>query len=363
MFRIELWSKSGTRIADITHLCREIYFAEERNEAEELRFTLDADAFEDYMINKVGSDPVSNFREGQTEIKLVRDNEYLFGTQLFDAPINLNEDGSMTIEVTATGYLNFLKDRYPDPSVVYTNTESVEIFYDLIRKAQAVTRGNYGLKIPTSGYYVTNVRRDRSFEIYTSSTKLNMQRLTDLETGKFDFRILADKTVMTYPSVGSPRTDFRLVFDRDNMRSSLSSAKLNRSASSLFNQVIGIGSGFGKDMMLATVNDVASQTEFGLRQEPRQFNEVSVQATLNQNAAARLEKVKRLLRLPQLTMTGNDLPQSGVSVGDTIPIEMRGRRLIEDFTGNHRVERKETRLDDNGFQSSVTFYFDKVEVA
>lgn len=361
VYEIELWSRTGQRIADITRFCSDISWSEERNEAEELRFSLDLDAFEDYM-ERSGIDVLSNFREGQTEIKLRRNKQYLFGTQLFDAPISLREDGSAVIDVVATGYLNFLKDRYPNPNVTYTNVESVEIFYDLIRKAQSVTNGNYGLIIPTSGYYVTGVKRDRSYEPYTSSTKLNMQRLTSHETGNFDFRILANKTVMTYPQVGSPRTDFRLMFDRKNFRSSISSARLNRSANGLFNQVIGLGSGFGADMLMSIQNDNYSQVESGLRQLPAQFNEVSVQSTLDENTRARLDRVKRLLRLPQITLSGKDLPQERVEVGDWIPLSMTGRKLIEDMTGVHRVERMETSLDENGYESAVTFYFEKMEV-
>ena len=361
IYEIELWNRDGDRIADITRFCSHISWAEERNEAEELRFTLDLDAFEDYM-ERSGTDVVSNFREGQTEIKLRRNKQYLFGTQLFDAPISLNEDGSASIEVVATGYLNFLKDRYPDPTVAYTQVESVEIFYDLIRKAQAVAHGNYGLKIPTTGYYITGVKRDRTFEMYTSNTKLNMQRLTSLESGNFDFRVLADKTVMTYSQIGSPRTDFKLVVDRANFRSSISSARLNRSANGLYNQVIGIGSGFGADMMTSIQNDVPSQIEFGLRQTPEQFNEVSIQATLDENSRARLDRVKQLLRLPQVTVSGHDLPPSGIEVGDWIPVAFSGRKLLEDLSGVHRVERKETQLDENGFEKAVTFYFEKVDV-
>lgn len=361
-YEIELWSKAGKRIADITKLCRNISFSEERNEAEELRFNLDLDAFEDYMINKAGADPVSNFREGQTEIKVKRDGQYRFGTQLFDAPISLDEDDSATISVVATGYLNFLKDRYPNPAIKYVQIESVEIFYDLIRKAQEAPNGDHGLIIPTSGYYVTGVKRDRQYEYYSSSTKLNGQRLTSLETGNFDFRIWHDKTVMTYPSVGSPRSDFRLVFDRKNFRSSIKRARLNRSANGLYNQVIGLGTGLGADMMTSLQNDAASQIEFGLRQIPVQFNEVSNQTTLNENAQARLQRVKYLLRLPQITLTGNDLPATPIEVGDLIPVEMTGRRLIEDMSGMHRVERIETQLDENLFESAVTLYFEKMEV-
>lgn len=360
-YRIELWTRDGKRIADITKFCQGISFAEERNEAEDLRFTLDLDAFESYL-ERAGSDPVSNFREGQTEVKLKRDGQYLFGTQLFDAPIDLNEDGSVTVEAMCTGYLNFLNYRYPDPAITYKQVENVEIFYDLIRKAQSVPNGNYGLIIPTSGYYVTGVKKDASYEYYTSSTKLNMQRRTDYLTGKFDFKILADKTVMTYPQVGSPRTDFRLVFDRKNFRSTIKSARLNRSANGMYNQLVGMGSGFGADMMISIQNDIKSQMEFWLRQYPVQFNEVSIQDTLVQNTQARLERVKDLLRLPKITLSGNDMPPNGIHIGDWIPVEMTGLRLIEDMSGIHRVERKETQLDDNGFEKSVTLYFEKMEV-
>ena len=362
-YGIELWSRDGRPIADITKLCQDISFTEQRNEAEELRFSLDLDAFEDYMINKVGADPVSNFREGQTEIKVKRGKEYLFGTQLFDASITLGADDSATISVVSTGYLNLLRDRYPDPAITYNQVESVQIFFDLIRQAQLIPNGNYGLKIPTSGYYQTGVLRDRTFEQYTSSTKLNLQRLTDLETGKFDFRILADKTVMTYPQVGSPRSDFTLLFDRSARRSSFRQATINRSANGLYNQVIGAGSGFGEDMMLSIQNDTASQIEFGVHQTVRQFNEVSVQSTLDENTRSYRDQVKDLLRLPKVTLSGNNLPEVPVEIGDWIPAIFSGRRLLEDLTGAYRVERKETTLDENGFESSVTFYFEAMGVS
>lgn len=358
-YEIELWTRTGQRIADITPLAKSIGFSEERNEAEELHFNLDLDEFENYLINKAGSDPVSNFREGQTEIKVKKDGQYLFGTQLFNAPILLTEDGA-TIEVLATGYLNFLNARYPNPSITYTQIEAVEIFYDLIRQAQAVPYGDYGLIIPANGYYVTGVLRDRSYEQYTSSTKLNMQRLTNLSTGNFDFKILPDKTVMTYEQVGSPRTDFRISFDRTNFRSTISSARLNRSANGLYNTIIGIGSGFGTDILKSIQSDDESALEFGMREYPVQFNEVSKQDTLDDNTQAHLDRVKRLLRMPQITLSGADMPANGIEIGDLIPIEMTGRRLIEDMTGVYRVERKETQLDENLFEKSVTLYFEKM---
>ncbi|MGW6120433.1 hypothetical protein ACWFRF_15430 [Nocardia sp. NPDC055165] len=375
-FGVELWSRAGVRICEITHLARDLGWTEERNEAEVLRFNLDLDAFESYLINNVGADPVSNFREGQTEIKVKekRGNgpwEYLFGTQLYWAPIRLSPAGSADVDVNAHGYLNFFATRYPDPSLTFTNTESVEIARQLIQSNQSVVYGNYGIILPTSGYYVTTKLRDRTFEQYTSSTKLNLQRLTNLVDGTFDFKFLADKTFMTYPALGSPRSDFRLQFDRNQFRSTIDSAVLNRGANNLFNKIHGIGSGFGGDslmtghvdpqtgLLVPSVDDLTSQVEFGLRELPVLFNEVSNAATLVENAEARLQRVKDLLRMPQITLSGADMPAVRLEIGDIIPIVMTGRRLLEDLTGYYRIERMETQVDENHFQKAVTLYFEK----
>lgn len=357
-YTVELWTKTGTAIADITPYVQDMYWTEERNEAETLQFSLDLDAFEAFM-ERAGVDVVSNFREGQTEIKVKENGDYLFGTQLYYAPINLNNDNSATINVQASGYLNFFKDRYPNPTIGFTNKEAVELWYLLIDQAQAVTNGNYGIITRPSGYYVTDKMRDASYEQYTSSTKLNLQRLTNMVDGNFDFKILADKRAMTYASIGSPRTDFSINFDRRNFRSTLDSAILNRGANNLYNLVHGIGSGFGADQLITHKTDAASGLEFGLREIPVQFNEVSLQNTLDENTQARLDKVKSLLRMPQLTLSGADMPAVRLEIGDIIPLIMTGRRLLEDLTGYYRIERKEVHVDENHFQKAVTLYFEK----
>lgn len=358
-FDVDLWSASGTRICEITHLVRNLYFIEERNEVETLQFSMDLDAFEDYMEQNVKADVLSSFREGQTEIKVRMGGRYLFGTQLELATIELNEDGSKTINVSAIGYLNFFKDRYPDPSIGYTDWESVEIFYDLVRRAQSVANGNYGIVIPTSGYYVTGKTRDRNYEYYTSSTKLNMQRLTNLVDGKFDFRILPDKTLMTYDRLGSDRSDFLINYDTAKKRSNLKRATLSRGANNLFNQIIGVGSGQGADQLISIKDDLPSQNEFKLRQKPVQFNEIKVQGTLDENAQAALDRYKKLLRMPQITLTGADLPVVPLEVGDRIPVRFAGRKLIQDMTGIYKIERREVTVDENHYISEMKLYFEK----
>ncbi|NQD39961.1 hypothetical protein [Glutamicibacter halophytocola] len=86
---------------------------------------------------------------------------------------------------------------------------------------------------------------------------------------------------------------------------------------------------------------------------------MSISSTLVENAQARLERVKQLLRMPQITLSGADMPANRIEIGDIIPLKMAGRRLLEDLTGYYRVERKEVNVDENHFQKSVTLYFEK----
>lgn len=359
-YAVELWSRNGTRIADITHLLSSGFsYAEERNNAEDLSFSLNLDAFEDYLIDKVGADPVSNFREGQTEIKVRENGDYLFGTQLYYAPIDISPD-DLTLSIQATGYLNFYKDLYPAPGKRYDQVDGAEIAADLIRQAELMPNADHGVTIDPD-HYRTGVPRDREYGFFTSSVKLNVQRLTNLANGNFDFRIDADKVWRAYPAIGSPRSDFRVVLDRKHKHSTLDGGRLNRGANNLYNQIIGIGSGFGEDVLSTVQDDPLSQVEFGLRQKPVQFNEVSEMPTLVENTLAELERWKRLLRMPQVTLSGADLPATRIEIGDLIPLEFRGRRLLEDSSGIYRVERKVVTVDANHFIKSMTLYFDKTE--
>ncbi|MEW1950661.1 hypothetical protein AB0280_15530 [Pseudarthrobacter sp902506025] len=164
---------------------------------------------------------------------------------------------------------------------------------------------------------------------------------------------------MTYPQLGSPRTDFRIVFDRTTKRSNFDRATLSRGANNLFNQIIGVGSGQGSDQIFSFKNDTASQIEFKLRQKTVQFNEVKVQATLDENTQAQLDRYKKLLRMPQITLSGADLPDVPLEVGDIIPCVFNGRKLLEDLTGVYRIERREVTVDENHFIKEMKLYFEK----
>lgn len=354
---VELWSRDGVRLADITHLVRNYHAVEERNEAEQLQFSLDLDEFERYMIEDAGLDPVSNFRDGQTEIIVRENGKYRFGTQLQWAPINLNRDGSATVSVNAVGYLNFFNTRMPSPNIRYNQVEAVEIARDLIRKSQQVTlsrpglptlSGDHGIVLPTSGYYTTGIRRDREYREYTETVKLAIQRLTALKDGNFDFKFREGKEFMTYKAIGSPRTDFTITYDRTHNHSTFVEAVINRGSNQMNNYIIGMGSGNGEETITETVFDAHSINEFGLREGAHLFNNVSNRATLRENAEGRLKSLKDLIRLPQITLSGADLPETPLEVGDIVYTEYKGRRLLEDASGWSRIERMETTYDDRG---------------
>src|SRR5215210_163613 len=116
-YSIELWSGNGVLLADISRYVRNLKFAMQRNEAEDLSFDIDLNAYES-LCASIGTHPLGILGPYQTDVKIKRNGTYLFGTHVGDAEVELGENDK-TISVKAFGYLNLLLDRYvsPDPFV------------------------------------------------------------------------------------------------------------------------------------------------------------------------------------------------------------------------------------------------------
>ena len=358
VYELELWSTNGVRLGDISALARNKVFKLERNEAESLSFVVDLTDFENYCA-QAGIDPRVVLSPYQTEIRVKRSGSYLFGTYVNSIVFNLPAAGSAAtnsmlrqdVTINSTGFLNYFKDRYVSKS--YTQTDAVAIATDLITSTQAQTNGSVGVTIASSPY-LTGKLRDRTFQ--RDNVKTKIQELTQLVDGRFDFAFSADKVFSTYAMQGSVRTDIALQFGGNG--SNIASVYLERSALSLYNRVIGIGSGFGTDQLVSQQDDTVSQLNYKLREDIRQYNSVVLQATLDQNAAADLALRKDILEIPQISITTNELV--GVpflSVGDRVPISIVGHPWLVNINGQYRVERLICHIDDNDFES-IELYFD-----
>jgi hypothetical protein len=368
LYEIELWSQTGVLIADISALAKNKQFTMQRNEAETLTFELDLFAFEKYCLNALnGTDPQTLIKPYVTDVKVKRAGQYLFGAQVVDVNFQFAPDTSTPgssggvsapqylVNVTATGYLNLLKDRYVTKT--YTATERTAIAADLITTTQAQTNGSVGISNSGSPYS-TGALSDRTYQL--DNVKLKLQELASLSDSPFDFNFTPTKVFQTYGKIGARRQDINLIFG--GPLGNVAGFALDRSAINLFNKIYGIGSGFGTAQLTSTQVDTASQLNYYLRETIDQFNSVILQPTLDQNTITAVSLAKDILELPVITITGKELPATFLSVGDRIPLMVLNHPWLASINGLYRIEKMDVTIDENDFESAIVLTFDSYGV-
>jgi hypothetical protein len=343
-YTVEVWSSSGVLIADISHLCKGRRYTLQRNEAETFQATIDVGEL-DRLAAKVGEHPRTLLLPEQMNLRIKRDDDYLFGAEIVRSEPDYARD-SRTISLQAVGYLNLLKERYVTAS--FTATEATDIATGIIDYVQGVSGGDMGIIVNPS-QYVTGVPRNRDYDRDEAKDKL--QRLTNLENGRFDFQFSADKVFTTYESLGAIRSDLRLVYGQNVKRAGITQILPH-------NHITGLGSGFGADQLVTVKDDAASRAAYYMREKISQFNSVELQETLEENTQAVLDYYKELRSIPVPVITGNDLPDTFLTPGDRLFVDLTAERYTDNVLGWYRLERMEVSLDDNDFETDIALYFD-----
>lgn len=347
-YTVELWSKNGVLLADISKLVKSMRFSLERNEAEQLELALDLNSFEQYCL-MIGANPTGILSPYQTDIKVKRNGEYLFGTHVGQIDVQL-EETQMTINVRAFGYLNLLIDRYV--TISYVQQDAVDIAWDLINQTQQQTNGDLDM---TMGTMVDTVARDRTY--VRQNVKEGIVNLTKLVNGNFDFEFTADRVFNTYTAIGENRTSIlEFVYPR-NIRM----VSVPRDGLSLFNKIYGLGSGFGDDQLSSTQSDSASQISYGVHERIITFNSVVELSTLQQNTAGQLAARKDLLEIPQMVVSGEDFDLNTFGIGDTVTVRVEEHPFLATVDGSYRIERLDVSVDENEAES-IRVYFDNLSI-
>lgn len=338
-YEFELWV-NGVQVGDITRLARTRHFVLTRNASEELTFIMNLKAFEDYCAS-LGASPLAILECYVTDIRVKRNGAYLFGTQAVDMQFNLNQ-GELNLEIKATGFLDLLKDRYVTKD--YLGIERVAIAKDLITTTQAGDASNdFGITFGASQYNTGLTDTERNYS--DQNVRDGLVNLTDLSDGNFDFRFNYDRSFETFAQIGTDRPNSRFVYPYN-----ISGGTVPRTAANLFNYIIGIGSGFGDEALRTETADGVSRANYKTRQKIVTFNSVSMQDTLDQNSYAYLQKVKDILLLPTLTVSGVYADLDVIGVGDRVPIEVQGHTMLP-LDDTFRIEQLDVTLDDNDAES------------
>lgn len=319
-------------VGDITGLAQDRSFVITRNDREELTFSLDVKAFEQYCA-KLGSEPVEVLEAYVTDVRVRRNGTYLFGVQVVDMQYEFGEAGAR-LTVKCSGFLDLMMDRYV--TIDYSQVDAAAIARDLIAETQAVM-GSFGI---TNGVSQdTGILRDRNY--IDQNVKDGIVNLTNLIDGTFDFKFLADRTFETYTQLGTTHDNLKFTYPYN-----VKSMTVPRTALNLYNYIIALGSGFGEETIRSEAGDTASRLNYGTRQKILSFNSISVQETLDQQAVSEVLIRKDIVMLPKLKVSGEFCDLNTVWVGDRIPVNTQGFASLP-LDGMFRIEQISCSLDEN----------------
>lgn len=344
IYEVELWSRQGVLVADISVLVKTMSFTKERNASESFEMTLDLDAFES-LASSIGTMPMVMLNPYRTDIKVKRRGVYLFGVHVVEVGSELSEDEA-TITVRAVGYLDLLNDRFLTKT--YTNQYETDIIQDMITQTQAQTNGDLGI---TFGNMVQLVQRDRTYD--RQNIKEAIVNLTKLINGNFDVQIDHNKVFSTYEMIGSDRSlELEFIYP-GNIRQLI----VPRTGINLYNKIYGTGAGFGDDQVQSLQVDTDSQLEYGVHENIYTWNSVLDQATLDQNTQARLNITRHMLEIPQVKVSGRDFDLDTYDVGDRVTVRVKDHPFLNTIDGVYRIERISVSVDENQ-DEDITLFFD-----
>ncbi len=343
-YQVIVFAKDGREMGNIFSLCRNFVWSKTRNEAESVTFDMDLNKYEEYIkAIGFGDDPHNFMEVGRNDIRVKRNGQWLLGTNVIKFGYSVN-DPSITMKVSATGYLNYYKKRYAD--IDYDDTPQQDILWGIIDDLNAQPGGDYGIR---QGVHVgETVVRDR--HQVRKEVKSFFQQMSQVLDG-CDFEFTADKKLNTYQAIGTYRPDTRLVYPGN-----ITSFGFERSIEGVSNFIYGIGSGNGEDAVQATAEDVESEDYVYRREQIVTYNSVEDESTLQQNIDAVSHYSANPIELPTLTVRDGVLDLSSISVGDTLSVAMNGNKSLAHITGFYRIESITCNVDENGSESpSLTF--------
>lgn len=334
-YELELWI-NGSQVGDISKLAQNRRFELIRNGSELLSFNMSLTAWEAYCA-EAGAAPQAMLEAYVTDIRVKRNGRYYFGVHVVDMAYGLEESG-ITLEVKATGFFDLFADRYVTKN--YSQEERVAIFLDLINETQDTGNpdDDFGV-VPGPLQYDTGLLSDREYT--DQNVRDGGTNLTNLSDGQFDFRFNYDRTVETFAQIGSDRPDNKFTYPYN-----IKSGKVAHTATSLWNYIIGLGSGFGEEALRTVTADSVSRGNYKTRQKIVSFNSVTEQQTLDENTYAYLQKVKNILELPTFKISGALANLDIIGVGDRIPVEVVGHPALP-LNGMYRIEKLAVELDEN----------------
>lgn len=341
-WNVTLYNLANDPIMDISDLVN-FTLTMKLNDSHSLRFYLDLAKFESRCA-AINADPKTILYPASTEVRVSRNGNALFGGIIasVDSSFDIN---AKTLEVSADSYLEYFSHRLL--SKTYSGVDRSDIAWDAINTVQSEDYGNLGV---TRGVHTDTY--DSVLTADYKDVKSIIQLYTYAQPTTYDFEITPDKVFNTYLSMGSSRPEIQLVYPYN-----ITSMRIPRSSDSLYNQIIGIGSGIGEERIQTIVGDIPSQIRYRVRENKVLYNSVINQSTLIENTNGQLAQSLNVLELPTITVPADVLDLDLVRVGDSVYVKNNASTYNTDLDGMFRIYQMDISVsDDRSEDVSLKFY-------
>lgn len=341
-YTVMLYDLSNQPIMDISKFVS-IKMSLKLNAVDTISFSIDTKMLEN-LCKSVGTTPRQVLYPDKNEIKVFRNNIVKFGGIISSVDTEYSENGSTT-DVSADSYIQYFAKRRLNKS--YTATDRSAIAWDAINTVQSVANGNLGV---TQGTLATIYDSDLTADY--QDVKSIITNYTTYAPTTYDFEITPDKVFNTYTRLGSDKPEVQLVYPQN-----IVSIKVPRNSDTLYNKVIGLGSGIGIERIQSIKQDNDSQLTYRVQETKQLFNSVSVQATLDDNTQGFLNQSLGVLELPEIKINGSDIDLDTLKVGDSVTVRIDGSTMCDDVNGLYRIYSMDISVDENNQESvSLSFY-------
>lgn len=339
---VALYDVNDNEIMDISRFVN-IELDLKLNDVSTLRFEMDLVQFE-MLCASVGALPRNVLYPALTEVKVFRNDNPIFGGIVANVTSRLGQDRSI-LTVTADSYIQYFATRLL--SKTYTNTDRSQIAWDAIDTVQSLDHGDLGI---TQGTLATTFNSDLTADF--RDVKSIIQLYTYAQPTTYDFEITHDKVFNTYTHLGSTRPEYQLTYPGN-----IVSLTLPRSSDTLFNRVVGIGSGIGEERLQTIQEDETSKATYRIRESKQLYSSVIEQGTLEQNTQGFLEQSKGVLVLPDVQVNADAFDLDIVRVGDSLPVRVIDGSYNNDLDGTFRIYQMNVQVDENAFETvRLNFY-------
>lgn len=339
---VSLYDLNNQEIMDISKLVN-LNLNLKLNENSTLAFAIDLVQFEN-LCASVNIHPREVLYPSRTEVKVSRNGNLIFGGIIATADAYFGEIES-TIQATADSYIQYFAKRLL--SKTYSSTDRSDIAWDAIETVQSVPNGSLGV---TRG--VSTPTYDSDLTADYMDVKSIIQRYTYAVPTVYDYEITPGKVFNTYLRLGSDKPEVELVYPQN-----IIGIKVPRSSDTLYNKVIGLGSGIGEERIETTQEDVPSQEVYRVLETKKTYNSVVRIDTLIENTRGFLAQSTGVLVLPEITVANDSIDLDTLRVGDSVMVSIINSSFCDDVNGMFRIYEMKIQVDENSFETvSLSFY-------